>query len=226
VSATTLTSTSVGAATATARSRLAPLTGVAFAVTFFVAAVLWNTPNDNASNAKWSSYFASSSHRTQLLIAAFLFVIAGLCLLAFLNTIWSAVAARRSVKHSSLPVTAAAVAAAGIAAGGALMGATPGAMTFSSLHEPAAAILRLADDMAWPLIAVAGMFAAALAIATLSVQARRARVFGQTTTVISIIVAVITLVSFLWFTLIPILLWTLILGIALSVRGLETQPNT
>jgi hypothetical protein len=202
-----------------AGARAEPLIGVAFAVLFFVAFNLSNTPDNEASDAKWTNYFASSGNRTSLIVSGFLFVVAALCLLWFLTMLWSRIAAaQRPESLNPLPLAAATVAAAAIAIGGVLNAVVAGAMAFGSSPEPSPDILRFADNLGYPVIAVAGMFATALAIAGLSLQARRVGVFGKGLTTFGVIVALITLASFLFFPMLLMLIWFLVVGVVLSRR--------
>ncbi len=135
-------------ATPTTGSRAEPLIGVLFAVLFFLALVIVSTPDNGDDDAKWTSYFASSSHRTGLMASSILLVLASLCLLWFLTTLWSRIAAaQRPESLSPLPLAAATVAAACIAIGGALRGVVAAAMALGSLPEPSPDILRLTDTI-------------------------------------------------------------------------------
>ena len=201
-------------------SRWAPLSGIAFVILFVVGVLLTHTPAPNASDAKWVDYFGDGGHRAAIIVAAFLFVLAGLCLLSFLTTIWSRVAAAQHPDPlNPLPLVAAAVAGTSIAIGGVINAAIAGAITFGDLPVPSADILRVSDQLAFPVVAIAGMFATSLAIACLSLQARRVGIFGRGLTTFSLIAAAITLASFLFLPLLVMLLWFLVVAIALLRRG-------
>lgn len=202
-----------------APTRWAGAAGIAFVVLFVAAALMGNTPNSNASDATWTSYFASSGHRTTMIVAGFLLVLAALCLLVFFSALWSRVAdARGGRRTSPLPLVAAGAGGAALAVGAVLSVSVAGGMIFGSLPEPSAAILRMMGQIGWPVAMVAGMFAVALAIVAIAVQARSAGAFGTAMTVFSIIMAVITLASFLFFPLLAPLLWVLVTSIVLIRR--------
>jgi hypothetical protein len=186
-----------------------------------------NTPDANASNKKWLDYFASSGNQIAQVVSAFLFVLAGLCLLWFLTVVWSRVAAaRRPEATSPLPLLAAGVAAVSIAIGGVFNAIIAGAMIFGNgkLPEPRADILRVFGQISFPLIAVAGMIAFALALGCLSLQARRAGVFGGGLTIFSLVVAVLALFSFIFFPMLLVLVWFLVVSVVLLRRRPDTAP--
>jgi hypothetical protein len=192
-------------ATRSGWARREPLIGVAFVVLFVAGFATMNTPNADESNKKWVDFFASSGNQIALVVSAFLFVLAGLCLLWFLTMVWSrAAAARRPEAASPLPLLAAGAAAVSIAIG--------------KLPEPRADILRVFGQISFPLIAVAGMIAFALALGALSLQARRAGVFGKGLTIFSLIVAVVALFSFIFFPMLLVLVWFLVASAMLFRR--------
>jgi hypothetical protein len=195
---------------------------VAFVVLFIGGFFALNTPDANASDKKWVDFFASSGNRISLVVSAFLFVLAGLCLLWFLTMVWSRVAAaRRPEATSPLPLLAAGAAAISIGIGGVFNAVIAGAMIFGpgKLPEPRADILRVFGQISFPLIAVSGMIAFALALGCLSLQARRAGVFGRGLTIFSLVVAVVALFSFIFFPMLLVLVWFLVASIILLRRG-------
>jgi hypothetical protein len=117
---------------------------------------------------------------------------------------------------SPLPVAAAAVSAACIAVGSLLQTLIPGGMIFGSLPEPSPAIMRVLDGVAGPLILVGGMLA--LAVASLTLQARAAGVFGRGMTIFSLVVAVISVFSFAFFPVLAPLVWVVTVSIVLIRR--------
>jgi hypothetical protein len=189
-------------------------------VVFFVAGFATTpSPTDNNSNLTWLNYFASSGNQIKTLVSGFMFVLAAVCLAAFLTTLWSKIAeARRPQLTSPLPLVGAAMGAAGIALGGVLIAAVSGAMIFGQLRLPPADILRFGNDAAFPAITVAGMFGTALAIAGIGFQATNAGLFGRRFRVVSVVAAVITVFSFGFFPLLAPLLWFLIVSIVLLRR--------
>lgn len=206
-----------------------PWAGFGFVVLYFVGmGVLPNTPDDNASDAKWLAYFAKSSNRVSLIVSAFVLVVAALCLMSFVTGIWSRVRDSGLRDASPLPVVAVGVSAACIALAGVLNAVVAGGMTFGSAPEPSAGLLRFSGDLAFPAATVGGMISAAFAVATLAGQAQRAGLFGRRLTSFSYVMAVIALGSFVWVPQAAMLLWVIVVGITVLRRpaavGREPLP--
>ena len=144
---------------------------------------------------------------------------AALALLSFLVIIWTRVAAvSRPGAASPLPIAAATMSAACIAVGSLLQALIPGSMIFNSLPEPSPGIIRVFSEAAGPLILVGGMLALALAVASLTLQARAAGAFGKGMTIFSLIVAVLTVFSFQFFPVLAPLIWAVTVSVVLIRR--------
>ncbi|MGH3601102.1 MAG: hypothetical protein ACRDQH_12665 [Pseudonocardiaceae bacterium] len=197
-------------------SRFEPWVGFGFVVLYFIGmAALPNTPDENASDAKWLAFFANSGNRVGLVVSGFLLVLAALCLMSFITSVWCRVRAASSGDPSPLPLLAAGVSAACIAIAGVMNAAVAGAMAFGHLHEPSAALLRFSDSYSFPAATVGGMVAAALAVASVSAQARKAGTFGSRLTVFSYVMAAISLFSFIWIPQAAMLIWFIVVAIVL-----------
>ena len=204
--------------------RAEPLTGIAFIALFLVGLIINNSPNPDQSNAIWTSYFADKGNRVLTTISAFILVASGVCLLAFLTTVWQRIAAaRRPAATSPVGVVAAAVAAAAIMIGGVGMAVVTGSMLFGNLAEPGPDTLRLANDMGFPFIAVAAMFAASLSVAALSVQAYSAGILGRRLLILGEVLAVGLLASVFFFPMVLLLVWTAVMTTVLMRRGADAD---
>ncbi len=196
--------------------RWQPATGIGFVVLFIAGFMIFNTPDDNATNAKWTSYYASSGNRISLVLSAFLLVLSALCFISFVTTAWSRVAAAlRPHTASPLPMVAAGVAAAGIAVGAVLNATIAGAMVFGNLAEPSAETLRVFSELAFPVITVAGMLAAGLALASLSMAAFRSGVLGKRMAIFGMVAAVAAVFSFVFLPMLLPLAWVLVASVLL-----------
>ena len=199
-------------------TRFAPLLAVAFVVLFFIAFLLTNTPDENASDATWTSYYADSGHQAQLVIAGFLFVGAAICLLGFFSWLWGRVGeARRTAAGalSPLPLAAAVMASTCIGIAGVSVATVAGNLAFGNAPEPSPDVLRFADSVGWPILTVVGMIALGLTIATMSLAAHRAGMFSQRMRTFSLVAACFTAISFLFFPLVVMIAWFLVAGISL-----------
>jgi hypothetical protein len=200
--------------------RWEPLTGIAFAVLFVAGWLIVNLPDDNASNTVWTNYFADRGHRVAVVVSAYLILAAGLCLLTFLTTLWTRIVSAQSLRAiNPLGVVAAGVAAACIVVGATVEASVSGSMIFGSMPEPGADTLRLVFATMFPIIAVAGMIAASLSVATLSIQAYGAGVLGRTLLTLSLIVAVGLLASVFFIPMALLPIWAVIMSVVLVRRG-------
>jgi hypothetical protein len=198
---------------------LSALPGVLFVVTFVVGFMLTNTPNSDASDKEWHDYFADRGHQVGLLVSGFLLAIAGVLLLSFLTALWRRVnAAESPANRDPLALGAAAMAGALVAAGGVINTVIPGAIIFQSLHVPSADVLRLVDNMGFPIMMVGGMFATALAIVALTLQASRSGYFGRLLSVFSYVAALAAIAAFLFFPVAIVLIWALVVSIVMVRR--------
>lgn len=197
--------------------RVAPYGGIAFVVFFLASVVVSSVPKDTASDHAWLAAYATHAKQAGHLATGVLLVIAGLSLMTFLTHIWTRVTeARQSRAVSPLPVVAAGVAAACIATGGILMGTTSGSALIGSTPIPSADILRLGNDAGFAMVGVAGMLAAALSIACLSVQARAAGIFGARLGRFSLAVAVVLLASVVFLPIVALLIWLVAVTVTLN----------
>ncbi|HEX6492678.1 MAG TPA: hypothetical protein VF112_04155 [Candidatus Dormibacteraeota bacterium] len=209
---------------AAAWRRWEPLTGVAFIALFLAGVLMQNSPNPDESNAVWTSYFADRAHQAVVTISGFLLVASGLCLVAFLTTVWQRVAAaRRPAMSNPLPVIAAGIAGAAIVVGGVAQAAVTGTIIFGSQPEPGVDVLRLSQDLGIPIIMVVGMSAAALSIAAVSIQAYSAGIFGRKLLTLGEVVAVGLLLSVFFFPMALLVIWTGVITTVLLRRGAEAD---
>lgn len=211
--------TAVEPSTRSRWARWEPLTGIGFVVLFVAGLLTSNSLNDTDSNRQWLNYYASSGNQVRILVSGFLIVLASMCLVLFVTSLWSRIAvARRPQTISPLPLVAAGVGAAGIALGGVFSATVPGAMIFGQLRLPSADILRFSTDLSFPAIAVAGMFGVALAVGSLAVQAHRAGLYGRRFAIVGVAVAIITAFSFAFFPIAATMIWFLVVSIMLLRR--------
>lgn len=200
--------------------RVAPYSGIAFVVFFLASVVVSDVPKGTASDLAWRAAYATHAKQVGHLATGVCLVIAALSLMTFLTYIWTRVTEARDPQAvSPLPVVAAGVAAACIAAGGILMAAMSGSALLGSTPIPGADVLRLGNDAGFGMVSVAGMPAAALAIACLGVQARAAGIFGQRLARFSLAAAVVLLASVVFLPIVALLIWLVAVTVTLTRRA-------
>lgn len=190
--------------------RWEPYAGIAYVVFFVASLLVSNPPADNASDGTWIARYTGHSEQAGHLATAFLLLLAGLALMTFLVALWRRIAEVHPAESPSrLPIAAAATAAALIGAGGMVMGYISGGEIVGKYPLPGADLLRMSNDLGFALAGVAGSWAAAVAVATLSVQGHAAGVFGTKMRAAGIITAVALLLSMLFIPIVALLAWVL-----------------
>jgi hypothetical protein len=205
-------------------NRAAPLSGLAFIALFAASVVISNVPANTASDSAWVAAYATRGDQARHLATGICLVLAALSLATFLTHLWTrVVVARRPDAVNPLPVVAAGISAACIAAGGIMMAAASGSALIFSQPIPGASLLRLGNDLGFALVGVAGMPAAALSIACLSIQSRAAGTMTTRMMRFSLGVAVVLLGSLAFIPIIALLIWLLAVAVPLIRRPAPEQ---
>jgi hypothetical protein len=195
--------------------RAGMLSGAAFAILLFVGANLMfaGQPNtsskDSASTIaqKWVASLQSSSHRSKLIVGAFLVMLAALALIWFANTL------RNRYAPSGTPLMAfATVAAVGVAASVAGPLVLVGGHAFGNEPLPTDGnVLWAVGSLMMPMLLVVYGFGLAAMLATFAVAARAS--LPRWLLVFTWIVAVASLASVEFFPLLLGLVYLLVVGI-------------
>lgn len=205
--------------------RAAPISAIAFVVFFIAGVAVSSVPSATASDAAWVAAYASHGKQVGHFATGILLVLAALCLASFLTDLWTRIVASAQPRSiSPLPVVAAGISAACIAAGGVLMASISASALIGSAPIPSAELLRFGNDVGFGLVGVAGMLAASLSIACLSLQARSAGVFGTRLTRFSLLVAVLLLGSVAFVPIIALLIWLVVVVVALRRSSSAPGP--
>jgi hypothetical protein len=203
--------------------RAARFSGIASVVLFLASVAVSNVPANTASNAKWVRAYATSSDQERHLATGILLVLMALSLLVFLTHFWGRIAAARQPQSlTPLPLVAAGVAAACIAGGGVLMAVASGSALLFSQPLPGVDLLRFANDAGFAMVGLAGMFAAALSIATLAWHASAAGVLSNRWRNFSLIAATVLLASIAFIPIVALLIWLIVTTITL-IRSPATE---
>jgi hypothetical protein len=188
-----------------------------FPVLFLASIVVSNPPADNAAASVWTADYSGQTNQVRHLATGLLLVVTGLCFATFITALWQRVRAV-DPELTPLPLVAAAVSAAGIAAGGVVMAFVSGGELMGSFPLPGVDVLRLSNDLGFALVGVVGMLAAALAVASISVQGHAAGVLSGRTRLFGLVVAIALLGALAFVPILGLLVWTPTLAIQ-SMRG-------
>jgi hypothetical protein len=206
--------------------RWTPLSGVAFVVFFIAGVVASNPPADTAPNAKWIANYTGHGNEIRHFVTGICLILAALSLISFISVLWTRIVhASRPGLPNPLPLVAAGVSAACIAIGGVLMALVSGSALMGSAPIPSADLLRFSNDGGFAMAGIAGMLAAALCVACVSVQARQAAIFGRKLTIFSLAAALLLLASFAFFPILALLAWLVAAAITL-LRQNELQTTS
>ncbi len=205
--------------------RWEPLSGVAFVV-FFVASVgISSPPAATDTDQAWLANYSGTTSLIEHFATGICLVLASISLMTFLSVIWMRIAAaRRPEPLHPLPLVAAGAASACIAAGGVLMGGISASLLIGGGPEPGADVLRLANDMGFGMVALAGMLAVALSLVCLSFQARSVGLFGTKTFAFTLIVAIVLLAALAFIPILALFIWVLVMVVMLMRGGERVQP--
>jgi hypothetical protein len=205
-------------------NRAAPLSGLAFIALFAASVMISNVPANTAPNSAWVAAYATHGDQARHLATGICLVLAALSLATFLTHLWTrVVTARRPDVVNPLPVVAAGISASCVAAGGIMMAAASGSTLIFSQPIPGGPLLRLGNDLGFAMVGVAGMPAAALSIASLSVQARAAGVMSTRMMRFSLIVSLVLLGSLAFIPIIALVIWLLVVATPLIRRPTPEQ---
>lgn len=99
------------------------------------------------------------------------------------------------------------------------MGASvAGAMIFGQMPEPSAQILRFSDQLFFPVVVVAGMFALALAVVLTTLRGQGRGLFNTALTIFSLVAALAAVFAFTFFPLAIVMIWFLWVSVALFLH--------
>jgi hypothetical protein len=214
------TSRAVPTARYLAIGRWEALSGFAFVGFFLAGVAAISPPANNAPDRQWSADYTGHANQAGHLATGLLLVLAGLSLLTFLTGQWRRIdRASQTGTPSLLPIVAAGVAASCIAAGGIAMGAISGSELLGSYPLPDADLLRLMNALGFGLAGGAGMMAAGLSVACLSVQGHRAGILGPKARVLGVGVGVVLIGSLAFIPIVALLAWVVVM----ATRGLRAN---
>jgi hypothetical protein len=207
--------------------RWEPYAGIAYVIFFAASVMVSGPPADTASDQKWIANYTGHSEQAHHLATAFLLLLAGLALMTFLVALWRRIAeADPTSLPSRLPIAAAGAAAALMGAGGMVMGYISGGELLGQYPLPGADLLRMSNALGFALAGVAGSWAAAVAVAALSVQGHAAGLFGAKMRAAGIITALVLVLSILFAPILALLAWVIAAAIICIRNPVATEGET
>jgi hypothetical protein len=208
-----------------------PFAGLAAAVTFVVGVALAASgPSSNASNAKVLAWYADHSHRTEVIVGAYVLMFFGLFLLWFAAGLRDRLRAAGST-HGRLANVAlgGAVLCVGLVWVGAFaLAAIPAGQAFGS--EPAISspdVARFLPQLGFGAILVGGMFGAIAMIDAVSIVAMRTGALPRWLVWLGFACGVVLLFGAAFLPMLALPIWLIATSIVLFRRATpETKPAT
>ncbi len=209
-------------AVATLGGKLGALCGLGFALSLFVGVAMLDIPR-KATDQELIAWWSDGGHRTAAIVSMELFVVAGLCFLAFLSALRSSLlTAEGSVRQLTALVGAAGVVfVAMLFVAAAARGVIAFAVESPANGEPLPGpdTLRYLPQIGYAITGTGGMAAAALTVAGVSWLTVRTAVFGRWLAWVgaaaTAIVVIASTLLFAVFAIPALLVWALATSIAL-----------
>lgn len=206
--------------------RWAGWAAIGFAVLFVVGTLLLDTPEGDASVAEWQDYFEDSGNRMAVIFHGYAWALAGIALIVFLTAARTRLRAAEWVGSlayvSGLVFSTLVLLAAGVTSCVAL------AVEFVDFPtDGAGEFARYFESIGFATLLMGGMFAAGIFLVTAAIAFRRGGDIPGWVAILGYIFGVIVFVLGIFFIpLALVVLWMLIVGIVLLVRGRSAAATT
>jgi MFS family permease len=200
-------------------SRSAALAGIVFVVLYVAAWFVSQSPDTDDSSAQIAAYYTDKGHRTMMVVAAYLFVAAGLvflCFLAGLRARLFAGATHPEGPWGTFIVTAGAVFVGLLIVGAMAVAAVPASMSLGGDRAPEGGdVVTVIQSAGYGMMLVGGMLSAAVMIAAVSLLTLRTETLPRWSAWLGLVVAVLLLFAVVWFPQIALLIWVLAISVIL-----------
>jgi hypothetical protein len=197
-------------------SQWSPASGLAFIVLFVVGMLLFKTPDKDDTQLQIVGFYADKGNRAQLIIAAYLLVLAGVFFFWFLASLRD----RLRVLEGGTGRLTSIVFGSGIVFIAMLMVTAgcfmfvPGEITFGDKGVPPD-VARVLPDMGWAFLLIGGAFSAIAMIDAASVLMVRTGIFPRWVAWLGFAAAVVLLFAALVFPIVALLVWVGVVSLAL-----------
>lgn len=192
------------------------LTGIAFAVCFTAGMLLGrDTPDYDAADAEWTSWFDDGGNRAQQMGSAALLAIASLAFVVFLTGLCHRLRATRADNEGPTQVAwGSGLLFAGCSAlAGVALNAMAVAVELGDVPIPAPDVLRAMEQLGFGMGLFAAPLFAALAVAAVSLAARPLAVLPSWLVIAGYVAAVVLIFSSLFIPLVVLPLWALVVAV-------------
>lgn len=203
--------------------RWIPLTGILAAVLLFIGFFMATGPENTDNDQKLIQWYADSGHQTTVIIGAYLYAVACVALLLFLNRLRSIVGeAEGKPMFSTFILAAGVVFVAALAVAGACFAAVSADVKFGG--DPAFQtpdVIRALNSAAYGSLMVLGMFPLIFAMFTTAYASMRYKIFAAWFNWLTVICGVILFFAVAFIPMIALLVWLIAGSIVLMGRQPE-----
>lgn len=200
--------------------RWGPIAGIVFAVLFVVGLSLNNIPSADDSAAKISNFYNDGGDRAQLIISSYVLWLAGLFFFWFLASLRSRLLAFEEApgRLTSIVFGGGLVFIAMLMVAAACFASIAGDITFGDEKFVGLDGARFIPELGYPILLIAGMFAAIAMIDAVSVLIMRSGVFPRWIGWFGFVAAIALLFAGFFLPMIFLVLWVLFVSVAM-LRG-------
>lgn len=208
--------------------RWIPLSGILFVILLLVGFVIMQLPMPDTPDSEITAFYEDSNNRLMVIIGAYFFAVAGLCLLMFANRLRRVIveAEGPSATFASLVHACGAIIALAFMAAAASFAAVPGVMEFADAPAPGADVARYLPEVGGTLVFLGVMPAAVAMLGATAIASFRHSIFPAWFNWLSVACAIAVIFSALWIPAIAFLLWVLAGSVVLMQRQTAGQAST
>lgn len=207
-------------------SRTGAFAAIIFAVLFVVGLFLQNVPDLSAGTAKITDFYGKSGNRTTMVIALYVWTVAGLAFLVFVGSLYQRLRLAEP-EAGALPVVALAGGVAFVVilfVAAAILAAPAVSMAFGGTPQWGADIAGAFPQLGYTLLFIPGAFAAIVFLVASALTGLRTAVLPHWLAWFGLVAAVILLAAIMFMPFMILPLWTL--GAAVALLRRETAPRT
>ena len=200
--------------------RWIPLTGILFVILFIVGGFLVIGPETGTdqSGQKILDWYAKSSHQTLAVAGAYLFALAGVAMLLFINRLRAVVAEAEGARPLFAPfiLGGGVVFVVSVAVAGAAFAAVPAGLKFGGEPLPANAdLMRFLPQLGFVLVLILGMFPLIFAMLATAYASMRYKIFASWFNWLTIVCAIVLFFAAAFLPAIALPIWLIAASIVL-----------
>lgn len=214
--------------------RLGGISGILFAVLFILGAILPELPGGGQSESTVNEFYADSGNRMLVIVAAYLFAIAGIAFLAFISSLYRGLrqAEGESGSLSTITLVGGIVFVAMLYVMSSAWGTVPAGMELAGESQPGNEIPVWFAQLGYGSLLLHGMFAAIAMIVSASIVVLRTAILPRWLAWAGFVCAAILLLGVAFIPMIALPIWAIATSVAMlrspairAARVSSAQPQ-